>query len=118
MENSKTFTIESFVEDLFTKNPQSPCTINFMLHFENKSSKLEVLTKVLVLGARTLYGKDIRPENLTSSQFEYLQSYFHSFGQIIRYKKVYNENNQLVNIDIWFEEFKRMITCDGRILYK
>lgn len=118
MENSKTFTIESFVEDLFSKNPQSPCTINFMLHYQNKSSKLEVLMKVLILGARYLYGNSIQPENLTNEQFEYLQSYFHSFGQIIRFKKIYNKNNQLLNIDIWFEEFKRLITCDGRVLYK
>jgi hypothetical protein len=118
MEHSKTFTIQSFVEDLFSKSPRSPCTINFMLHYQNKSSKLEVLTKVLVLGARQLYGKSIQPENLTTSQFEYLQSYFNSFGQIIKYKKIYNENNQLVNINIWFEEFKRIIMCDGRIIYK
>lgn len=118
MENVNSFTIDSFVEDLFSKNPQSPCSIKLALDASNKSSKLEVLTKILVLGARYLFGSALKPEQLTTSQFEYLQSYFHSFGHIIRYKKIYDHNDRLINIDIWFDEFKKTRTCDGRIIYK
>ena len=56
--------------------------------------------------------------NLSQEQFEFLQYYFNSIGYIIRYKKIFLDDEQTVlcKVDIWFDELKRQTTCDGRTI--
>lgn len=108
------FSIEDFVENLFSQRPKPPCSVNLQL--TNPTKKIETLMSILLNGAKYLYGSTISPNNLTQDQFQFLQSYFHSIGYVIRYKKEFldDEEKILFKIDIWFDELKRQTTCDGR----
>ena len=113
---NNTFSIHEFVESLFSQNPKSPCSTKLQITDDTK--KIETLMSILVGGAKYLYGPNIRPEFLSVKQFDFLQSYFNSFGFVIRFKKHFldSENKYLLKIDIWFDELKRQTTCDGRTL--
>ena len=110
------FSIPEFTISLFSKKAGTPCSINLQL--TNDSKRLEALMSILVNGARILYGPSVNPQNLSTEQFNCLQSYFNSIGFVIRFKKQYldDEETILYKIDIWFDELKRQVTCDGRTI--
>lgn len=110
------FTIDGFIENLFSQSPKPPCSVN--INLTNPDNKLNTLMTILLNGAKYLYGPNVSPRNLSQEQFEFLQYYFNSMGYIIRYKKIFLDVEQtiLCKVDIWFDKLKRQTTCDGRTI--
>lgn len=110
------FSIPEFTMSLFSKKAGSPCSIKLQL--TNDSKRLEALMSILVNGAKILYGPSVNPQTLSIEQFNYLQSYFYSIGYVVRFKKQYLDEEQTIlhKIDIWFDELKKQVTCDGRTI--
>jgi hypothetical protein len=110
------FSIDGFIENLFSQSPKPPCSVRIQL--SNPANKLSTLMTILLNGAKYLYGPSISPKNLTQEQFDFLQYYFNSMGYVIRYKKIFLDDNETIlqKVDIWFDELKKQTTCDGRTI--
>lgn len=111
-----------FINTIFSKPASKPCSfiINSRLtlneYEKNRHIMLPILMNILILGAKKLFGENITPKNMTPSQFEILQNYFKSFGFIIKYDFII-ENDIPAKVDIWFEKYKPIQTCNGLIIY-
>lgn len=77
---------------------------------------LPILMNILILGAKKKFGNDITPKNMTPSQFEILQNYFKSFGFIVKYDFIM-ENNVPIKVNIWFDKYNPIKTCNGLTIY-
>ena len=106
-ESNKTY--ENFINIIFSKNPNPPCT--FSIEFPEYETPFKVLMSLLVSGARKLYGDDINVSNISQEQFEELQCYIKSVGFIIKY------NYTLPFINIWFEKSSLITNCKGIPIY-
>jgi len=105
--------VVAFVDKVFSCPPKEPCT--YLIGTLQTTNKLQMLMNILILGARKMYGNDIEPSKITIKQLDHLQSYFKSFGYRIKY--IYDDPLQPKKVNIWFEDYKPLVTCSGIKLY-
>jgi hypothetical protein len=107
--------VSDFVEMIFSNPPKEPCS--FILIASQNS--LPTLMNILIAGAHKLFGESIKPTDVSESQFALLQKYFKSFGYIIKYNYTYKNAlcSEIAKINIWFQNYKPLKTCQGITLY-
>lgn len=121
--NSNNITILEFIDTLFSKPAANPCSFAINSHLTNidyetnRHKMLPILMNILILGAKKLFGNAITANNITPEEFAILQNYFKSFGFIIKYEIITNENIPH-KINIWFEKYKAIRTCNGIVIYQ
>lgn len=111
--------VQNIVDTVFSKPPQEPCSYNLVVTdspFDDvRITMFPFLMEILVTGAKKLFGNDITPHQLTSEQFDKLQSYMLSLGYQIKYNYSHNSNNTMVNI--WFQPYTQLRNCHGNVVY-
>jgi hypothetical protein len=120
--------IDKVIKIIFSGYPKSPCTYSISLSnelIEKNISPFQLLMKILVDGARLLYGESITPNEISEEQFKMLKMYIESIGYSIKYNYTFPELEKELNIEftekpkvinIWFEKYRNNIDCHGRIL--
>lgn len=101
--------LETFIHNLFLQEPKSPCTYNVALPVNYKGSMFKILFYILISGAKILYGENITPDDITSSQFVTLNKYMSSIGHQIEYNYTYH-NDIPVLLNIWFKKIEKPLT--------
>jgi hypothetical protein len=116
-------TVNDIVNKIFTKPPLPPCTYALKLSFENENT-IEVnmfhfLMKILIDGAKILYGEDITPNQISPYQFDILKQYILSLGYELKHNYTYldDDNTKPYKINIWFEPYKQLVSCNGTTKY-
>ncbi len=110
--------IEKSLDRIFSEPPKPPCTYNLNLAENDNITMFQLLMRVLIYGAKKLYGPDITPGEITSNQFDTLKSYIRSMGYVIKHN--YSELELMSNckvINIWFEQYIPNVDCHGRRVY-
>jgi len=118
--------LDRVIKTVFSGDPRPPCTYSISLSnelVEKNISPFQLLMKILVDGAKLLYGESVTPDQISDKQFEMLKMYMESLGYSIKYNyKVCDEQfierfiEQPRIINIWFEKYRQNIDCHGRIL--
>jgi hypothetical protein len=108
--------IDLLVDMVFTSPPKSPGSIQLSVVGDEKNM-LPVLMNILVLGSRKLFGNTIQPDQITVSQLNTLQDYFHSMGYIIKFNYSFTPEGIPFKINIWFEKFKKLTKCNGTLIF-
>jgi len=118
--------LDRVIKTVFSGYPRAPCTYCISLSndlIEKNISPFQLLMKILVDGAKFLYGEFITPDQISEEQFKMLKLYMESLGYSIKYNYTFpelGENIQFTEkpkiINIWFEQYKHNIDCHGRIL--
>jgi len=120
--------LDKVIKIIFAGYPKSPCTYSISLSnelIEKKISPFQLLMKILVDGAKLLYGESITPNQISEEQFKMLKMYMESIGYSIKYNFSYLESEKELNIEftektkiinIWFEKYVNKIDCHGRVL--
>lgn len=124
--------LNDFIEMVFSGPPKEPCSYKVFVG-NSTTQTLPYFMQILITGAKKLFGENIQPHNITESQFIVLQKYFKSFGYLIKYNyTVVNKTNNtldhvtdisnvdkasIAKINIWFEDYKPLTTCQGITLY-
>jgi hypothetical protein len=100
---------------LFTRPPLDPCT--YKIFDDDKPEKMfPVLMSLLIHGAKHMYGKDITPAKITSSQLTTLKLYFMSIGYQIKHSFLDKDDSKIVNI--WFEKIRFSEDCKGNKIFR
>jgi hypothetical protein len=120
--------LDKVIKIIFSGYPKPPCTYSISLSnelIEKKISPFQLLMKILVDGAKLLYGEFITPNQISEEQFKMLKMYIESIGYSIKYNYTYPELEKELNIEftektkiinIWFEQYINKIDCHGRVL--
>lgn len=111
--------LKKLIELVFTNPPKPPCSINLdipdnMINLFKKT--LNILMYILIEGAKILYGKNIKPLDITIEKFAILQEYMNSIGYVIKYNYDNDENDMPIKVNIWFVKYVHQTTCNGRML--
>lgn len=113
--------VNEIVNKIFTRPPLPPCSFMLRLSVENENT-IEVnmfhfLMQILINGAKMLYGDDITPTNISDSQFKILKEYILSLGYELKHNYTYidEEKTKPHTINIWFEPYKQLTSCNGII---
>lgn len=104
------FDIDEFVNFIFSSPPKPPCSFN--VNIENES-KFPVLLKILLDGAKKLYGQ-VAPQDISERQYDILNEYMESIGFSIKYNYTVdeNDNNKITHINVWFVPYmKQALNC-------
>jgi len=70
---------------------------------------------ILICGAKKIYGDCITVDTITKDKLETLQRYMMSIGYIIKYNYTYDEENNPIKVNIWFEPYMFESKCNGII---
>jgi hypothetical protein len=108
-------TIEEIVDCVFgPKLPLRPGSIN--LRFSHDPTIVnKILSNIMILGAKKLFGYSISPSNITKKQFSLLNDYFHSMNYNIKYTPNVNHNNEISGYHVIYEPYIHNVKCNGRI---
>lgn len=118
--------LDRVIKTVFSGDPRPPCTYSISLSnelVEKNISPFQLLMKILVDGAKLLYGESVTPDQISDKQFEMLKMYMESLGYSIKYNytthgeqfiEQFIEQPKIINI--WFEKYRQNIDCHGRIL--
>jgi len=76
--------VEAFSEQLFSKEPEPPGTVDLSIDVSEPSEYFEVLLIIMTNGLKKWYGDRINIVDVSLKHIEKLQEYFLSFGMNIR----------------------------------
>ena len=79
--------VEEFCSQLFSKEPESPGTVDLVIEVNEPSEYFEVLLLVMTAGLKKMYGERINIANVLQKDIVKLQEYFISFGMNIHIDK-------------------------------
>jgi hypothetical protein len=115
-------TVNEIVSKLFTKPPLPPGSFCLRLQHPNPNNTVEsnifhFLMQILIEGAKILYGNEIKPTNISETQFNTLKQYILSLGYELKHEYTYIDEQKTTpySINIWFEPYQPFITCNGII---
>lgn len=102
------FDINLFINNIFNGIPKPPCTFSIKFKDMPLQQRNKLLFKILVTGAKKIFGNQITIDNIDNHQFNILDKYIQSMGYKINYK--ISESNDYV---IWFEKLNIIKNCNG-----
>ena len=110
-------TVSEVVEIVFSQPPKETCF--YQLYFPEKDlvTIFPFLIKILVGGAKMLYGNEILPHTMTMEQFEILKKYMLSMGFAVKYNYIYAEEIPII-MNLWFESLGQFTDCHGHTIIK
>lgn len=108
-------TIDEIVNCVFGPNiPMRPGSIN--LRFSHDPALVnKILSNIMILGAKKIFGDSVSPSNITQKQFLLLNDYFHSMNYNIKYTPNVNHNNEISGYHVTYEPYIHNVKCNGRI---
>lgn len=101
--------LETFIHNLFFTEPKEPCTYTLTLPSDYNGSMFQVLFYILMSGAQILYGKDVRPDDISQKEFNILNKYMLSIGYNIQYSYSCSETNIPILLNIWFKKIDKQL---------
>jgi len=108
--------INGVVDMVFSSSPLPPCT--YKIELIDDTLVFQVLYKILIKGARKLYGPDITADNINSNQLNTLKRYIQSLGYLLKYNYSFDDETlEPTHVNVWFETIKGLQNCNGFIVY-
>ena len=112
--------VNDLVDIVFSNPARDPCSYQIFPANQNTNADkavtmFPVLMDILVKGAKRLYGEDITPQTLSSTQFKILHKYIASLGYNVKHSfTAFDGQHSLVNV--WFEPIQdnRLTDCHGK----
>jgi hypothetical protein len=95
-------------EILFKEDPKPPKTYNLRLEESNSDNKNvrfdDILINIFFTGIKILFGESVNLMNIRQEQYNHINNYMNSLGYTTILNYEYGDNNNPVNVKIWFEK--------------
>ena len=62
----------------------------------------DILMTIFLKGIEIKFGNKVTPQNISKEQYTIINSYMNSFGYNTEFGYTYNDNNEPINLNIWF----------------
>jgi hypothetical protein len=98
--------VEDFADQLFSKEPGSPGSVNLDIDVEKPSEFFEVLLLIVTHGMKKWYGPRIDITRISKVHLELLQEYFLSFGIAFKIDTQPEPNLYMIDNKAYLEKSK------------
>lgn len=94
------------VDKIFRGDPKERCSFQLELETGDSNQLYNILMFIFINGSKLLFNKTI--PKLSESEFILVNRYMESLEYTVNKEVIYNDFNQAVNMNIWFEKIKRV----------
>lgn len=112
--------LDAFIDMIFSCPPKDICSYNLIIK-NNNNNPFGILMDIFIAGAKKLYGDTIKPQQMTTEQFDLIKKYMLSLGYRTKNNYTFLEGSKSEKIPymihIWFEKIKQTRDCSGQVMY-
>lgn len=95
--------INNFVNMIFTNEPVSPKS--YVFEYKGSEEQLNhILINILINGSKKIFGESTYIPNISQEHFNFLNKYIESIGYIAKREFKYNEQQEIIDVRIWFQK--------------